>query len=186
MILLQAMLVSTIGFGLGIGGATWFGNIRHGARLAAGVLHAVGSVYRHGCGGRRDQHFVELAEHAARDGRRTGRGVPRVMAMNGDKHTTVDRLPKRRQNVRQRQCRGARAARRRSGRLPGRDHDARGPERLRQDDAAVGRRRHSAADERQRRRARHRADEVELVAADGVSPRKTSASCFSSSICCRR
>ena len=69
MILLQALLVSTIGFGLGIGGATWFGKIRHGARLAAGVLHAVGSVYRHRLGGRRDQHFVEPAEHAAGDGR---------------------------------------------------------------------------------------------------------------------
>ena len=40
MILLQALLVSVIGFGLGIGAATWFGTIGQRARLEAGVLHA--------------------------------------------------------------------------------------------------------------------------------------------------
>ena len=48
MILLQALLVSFIGFGLGIGAAAWFGKMATCARLAARVLHAVGSVHRHG------------------------------------------------------------------------------------------------------------------------------------------
>ena len=170
MILLQAMLVSVIGFGLGIGAATWFGTIATAPGSQARVLHAAGSVYRHGAGGRRDQHFFEPVQYAAGDGRRAGRRVSRVMRDERRQRTTADRLPRGREDVRQRQRRSARAARRGSRRLPGRDHDARRPQRLRQDDAALDRGRDFAADERQRDGAGHRSDAVVVVASHGVSP----------------
>ncbi len=47
-------------------------------RLAAGVLHAVGSVRRRRVGRGSDQRVVESLEYAAGDGGRTGRGFPRI------------------------------------------------------------------------------------------------------------
>ena len=59
--------------------------VRHAgqrARFEAGVLHADGSVRRHGARRRGDQHPLESVEHAARDGGRTGRGVSRYSSTN--------------------------------------------------------------------------------------------------------
>ena len=78
MILLQALLVSVIGFGLGIGVAAWFGTIANapGSRLAFYMPAEVFVGTAAGRGG--DQHAVEFAEYAARDGGRAGRCVSRV------------------------------------------------------------------------------------------------------------
>ena len=93
MILLQALLVSFIGFGLGIGAATWFGKIANCARLAAGVLHAVEVFVGVALAVGGDQRAVEFAEHAARDGGRAGRGVSRLVKSMGNRMAMLDDNP---------------------------------------------------------------------------------------------
>jgi putative ABC transport system permease protein len=68
MIVVQALLVSAIGFSLGIGAAAWFGKMATSR-----------SVYRHRHRGRRDQHAIEPVVFAPCDHARAGGRVPRLM-----------------------------------------------------------------------------------------------------------
>ena len=128
------------------------GVVRHDcqrARLAAGVLHAVGSVRRHGAGRGGDQHAVESVEHAAGDGGRTGRRVSRV---DGDERRSTDNpLVTCRDVVKIYGSGNAEVHALRGVDLdvyPGELTMLVGPERLRQDDAALGGGGNSAADQR--------------------------------------
>ena len=81
MILLQALVVGLLGYGIGVGLAALFGWSGPGDR--AGVLHALAVAADHGRRDRPDLRPVEPAQRPARDPARAGDRLPLSMSVAG-------------------------------------------------------------------------------------------------------